>query len=60
MLKSELIPTSFIRGNSNEPPATVPQAFINYVFFDACPEGLRGAVQVCKQRQQPGGQQRSA
>ena len=33
-LNTGLIPASFIRGNNNEPPTTVPKAFINYMFFD--------------------------
>ena len=33
-LNNGLIPASFIRGNNNEPPTTVPKAYINYMFFD--------------------------
>jgi RHS repeat-associated protein len=33
-LNSGLIPSSFIRGNDNEAPTTVPKAYINYMFFD--------------------------
>jgi hypothetical protein len=47
-INNGLIPASFIRGNNNEAPTTVPKAYINYIFFDACPEALRGAVSICK------------
>jgi RHS repeat-associated protein len=33
-INNGLIPASFIPGNNNEPPTTVPKAYINYMFFD--------------------------
>jgi RHS repeat-associated protein len=33
-INNGLIPANFIRGNNNEPPTTVPKAYINYMFFD--------------------------
>ena len=33
-INNGLIPASFIRGNNNDPPTTVPKAYINYMFFD--------------------------
>jgi RHS repeat-associated protein len=33
-INNGLIPASFIRGNNNESPTTVPKAYINYLFFD--------------------------
>jgi RHS repeat-associated protein len=34
ILNSGLIPSTFIRGDNNEPVAKIPKAYINYLFFD--------------------------